>query len=271
MKNKYILISILILNMVPFAYAQSKKELKQIIQTQQEQLQEQNQRIETLINSQQDLSNQINDLKGQQEATLQKATTLEQQNTALTEEVEKLRVELEKQEAVKKAEEKRQAEIKQQEEKREAQQKAILAAYRKTFSNSQSRLKEFLSKESAEWEGLPTVQNIETAIMNTYNTRCNMGTVKSVDLVKWSSKNIPGSLLVEKSSRFSNCYTGGGCDIDTIKKTERKQLQISVECPDKKVYEAYLSPTLLAHTQVIDETYRYRNGKVSHFVDIKPR
>ena len=43
MKNKYILISILILNMVPFAYAQSKKELKQIIQTQQEQLQEQRQ------------------------------------------------------------------------------------------------------------------------------------------------------------------------------------------------------------------------------------
>ncbi len=251
MKKKYILPLILLLGMTPLVHAQSKKELKQIIKSQQEQLEKQDQRIDSLINAQQGLNEQFNDLKEQQKITLQ-------QNQELNQQIADLQSEIAKEQAVKLEKQRKQEETKKQKEKQEEKHKEALVAYRKTFKDSKAKLKGLLSKEDEDWEGVPSFAEVENNIVATYNNNCNMGTVDSVDFIKWwKNKDIPQTSQVRTEGPYWvkwGTHANGkpyGRDVTDTITIERKRIKISIECPDKKIYEAYLSPVFLSRFEEV--------------------
>ncbi len=251
MKKKYILPLILILGMTPLIHAQSKKELKQIIKSQQEQLEQQNQRIDSLINVHQNLNQQFSNLQEQQTITIQ-------QNQILNEEISELRDEIKREQAIRMEEQRRENAIREQEEQQRIKYEQQIIAYRKTFTDSKAKLKGLLSKEAEDWEGVPSFAEVENNIVATYNNNCNMGTVDSVDFIKWwKNKDIPQTSQVRTEGPYWvkwGTHANGkpyGRDVTDTITIERKRIKISIECPDKKIYEAYLSPVFLSRFEEV--------------------
>ena len=237
MKKIILMTCVLSFAAMPSLYAQSKK---QIIANQQQKIEQQQQQIDSLNRANgylqgtlDQLSNQFNRLDSvntkltfQNQEFQHRIDSLNSVSANLRQELKTKEQENERLREEKAKQQKAAAAQKQAREKaKQAQEKAKqddLEAYRALCAGSEKKLKDLFNKDTYKIDRFPQTK---TALLDTYEEKCNAGEVSSLDQVKWSFQKNAGPIGHSRAmAEYENW---------------RHQYTFILQCPNGRSFTAY--------------------------------